>query len=104
MLLNAAPMVDLALCDSEELANVENCCSQSCGGGGSTNNDGNEEDDGCNDLCNPFMSCSTCVGFTMPLFEIKSSVVTEVPELIIAMEREHTNSVSFSIWNPPKIS
>ena len=97
-------MFDLALCDSEELAKVKNCCSHTCDGDDTKSNNGNEEDRGCNDLCNPFMSCSSCVGFTVPLFEVKTPVMTELLELILALEREHTNSVSFSIWNPPRLS
>ncbi len=97
-------MFDLTFCGSEELTEVEDCCPHSCDGIKGVNNEENNKDSGCNDLCNPFMSCSTCIGFILPICEIKSTNVTEVQGLIVASEFEHTNSVSFSIWNPPKFS
>lgn len=97
-------MFGMTLCESDALDKVESCCSHTCSDDDTSNNDENDEKGGCDDLCNPFMSCSTCVGFTVPIFEVHSSKVTEVPELIIALEREHTNSVTVSIWNPPKFS
>lgn len=57
----------------------------------------------CNDICNPFISCHCCLGFTadnliklIPLTKIISNnFFTPFKELAL---------LSFSIWQPPKLS
>jgi hypothetical protein len=66
---------------------------------------GHQEEQEHNDTCSPFCHCTCCAGFSInhfftavsPLVHIDSkSYISYLPENII--------KISYSIWQPPKIS
>jgi hypothetical protein len=77
------------------------CCQEVCVEAAAEHHQ--SEEGGCDDLCNPFLSCSCSIGFT-------AAQLNTSPDLdsgnygvhINQMEDSYLNQVIFQVWNPPK--
>jgi len=57
------------------------------------------------DNCSPFCHCTCCTGFSInTFFEASSSPVFLDSKLYTSYLPENTTKVSYSIWQPPRIS
>lgn len=84
-----------------ELFSESVCCQEVCAEAAADHQESDE--DGCNDLCNPFLSCSCSIGFTTAHLDITTELDSEnfgihIPQL----ENSYRNQVIFQVWNPPK--
>lgn len=62
-----------------------------------------EDEDGCTDLCNPFLSCSMCLGFTIPISVLFSGPSEHYMIKQVFYENFTTPQYVSAIWQPPKI-
>jgi hypothetical protein len=75
------------------------CCQDFCTTENEQHND--QGDDGCTEMCNPFLSCACCIGFTAPLLINPLKPFSPFTE----ENSKHQQSISLqyihSIWHPP---
>jgi hypothetical protein len=63
-----------------------------------------EEEDGCDDVCNPFQSCSCCLGFTMqPLDPVKAWVPDSYATQNDRIHAYLSLQLIFPVWHPPRV-
>ena len=65
-----------------------------------------DHQDGCG-TCSPFLTCGTCVGFTLTKFTLtfEPSKVYLKTALLVPFHKNHfTSNFLSKIWQPPKIS
>ena len=78
------------------------CCIISCFADSQEQPSQNDKND-CNDLCNPFLSCSNCFGFTISPF----AILAEKPDFIKLDFTDYQSPPPvryiYSIWHPPKL-
>ena len=96
-MLAFAPVLEL----NQLKSNTEYCCTSSCGSDShEESQDSNEKN--CQDLCNPFLSCSSCSGFkTTTLLNIHYQNAI-VEKKINTYQQSSPRIYIQSIWNPPK--
>ena len=82
---------------------VEECCEGCCNEEKSTDSKETPSKD-CQTACNPFLSCSSCLGFTAQVFTVslEPKEVTSIDHYIY--KAQAIQSIATSIWQPPKIS
>ncbi|HLW07179.1 MAG TPA: DUF6660 family protein [Marinilabiliaceae bacterium] len=96
--LNVQPIMDMV-----DLGN-EDICIASIHNSDAENQQPTENDeDGCDDLCNPFMSCTTCLGCTVPVAILFSEPFENHEIQLTFYKNFHSLQYSGSIWQPPKI-
>lgn len=61
------------------------------------------DNDGCTDICNPFMTCSTCLGCTLPMVVFFSEQLEIIETQHTFFKDSNSRQYSGSIWQPPKI-
>ena len=79
------------------------CCSTLNVASADSQDQPTDDKETCNDICNPFLSCNTCLGFivtgtnkvtfTLNLSELQPSVCFESPSM----------EFPYTIWHPPKL-
>lgn len=78
------------------------CCQDFCANDKEQEQHSDQNEDGCNELCNPFLSCHCGFGFTASLIYIPLKTFSPFTE----ENREYQQSVSLqyfhSVWHPPK--
>lgn len=81
----------------------EEVCAISCCDVGQSDQPSDSED-GCPDLCNPFMSCSTCVGFIFQSFTIEFEAFDLTNRTVTDYYESFAKRYRTSIWHPPKLA
>lgn len=77
-----------------------NCCLDVCE---EEDHQEGKEEDACHDICNPFLSCSCCLGFTMPLVKTTPPYLTDpYPTQNSWIVSRVSTPFLFPIWHPPR--
>ena len=93
-----APAVQLL-----DLSTETECCATSCCTSAQQEKSADDCEDDCNGPCNPFLSCSTCVGFTLSqaISVTQPVAYTRAPESIL--QQFPLQQVAFAVWHPPQL-
>lgn len=82
---------------------TECCCGGCCEKPEQPQEPCNNQDNHCNNVCNPLLSCGTCIGFV-----IASPTIIPAVQQYAIVENNYTeispSQVSLPVWQPPKIS
>ncbi|MBF8962159.1 hypothetical protein I0P70_02780 [Pontibacter sp. FD36] len=83
---------------------VSPCCiTDNCATEVKTEKTDSNEDEA--DVCSPFYSCSSCIGFTLTCFTAEPvSLSTPSHNLFTEYRQEFFHKYYHSIWQPPKLS
>jgi len=93
--LNVEPILTLI-----EIGYEDGCCSTILSDGIENQE---EDEDGCNDLCNPFLSCSSCLGCPIPISALYLEPFENYTIQSIFYESFTILKYVGAIWQPPKI-
>ena len=76
-----------------------NCCLEVC-----TDDPGeHQEEEECSDICNPFLSCQCCLGFTAtPDGRPSGAGLTSYGSRNDHFRQLHSSQVILPVWHPPK--
>ena len=79
------------------------CCAISCCTAGQQENSADDCEDDCNGICNPFLSCSTCVGFMLSGAITVTQPVSYTGAPVSTLQQCPLQQVSAAVWHPPKL-
>lgn len=89
---------------SMEEKQMDQCCAGSCHTDSSKSKE-TPAKNSCGDNCNPFQSCSSCVGFTLVSYQIEIAECAFTENQINYTNQVHPQFSQFipDFWQPPKI-
>lgn len=98
--LNMAPVMDMIGLNTDS-ENLISCCAPVSQEKPASDEDGNSPG---KKLCNPFMSCTACVGFTLDDVATFSELIESFTETSAFYLQPASQQLTHSIWHPPKIA
>ena len=69
----------------------------------SSESNSNNEDEDCCGSCNPFISCSTCIGFNLPTTYVVTSETVTYGSLFSQYFPSESICHTWPIWHPPQV-
>lgn len=96
--LNLVPTLDMLFDKQSNDSCLISCCEQQ------QSNQSSDSEEGCPDLCNPFMSCSTCIGFIFQSFTIEFEAFDLTNRTVTDYYESFAKRYRSSIWHPPKLA